>query len=246
MTCGIYKLTFIGTNLLYIGKSLNIEARYKKHCSLLVGSKHYNKDITSMYVRYGLPELTILEETASDTSLMNSREVHWIACLNTYRKGLNRTVGGDGGGNGVDSENTRYTKEEILKVFTTIVNNPTMSLKDVTSLCNVSYSTVSNIATGARHVWLSMEYPEKYALMLSLVDSRNGYSHTAKARGIIYPPIISPEGIIYAQIDNVSKFAREQHINNSNLSEVLKGKRKTCQGWRLATSEEVGKMYLNS
>ncbi len=234
MTCGIYKLTFTGTSLAYVGKSLDIESRYKAHCSMLQRSKHYNKDITNMYTKYGMPEISILEETSNNNLLMNNREIYWISYLNTYRNGLNKTEGGDGGGNGVDSDNTRYTKEEILKVFMTIIDNPNITLKEVATLCNVLYNTVSNIATGARHLWLATEYPEKHNMMLSLIGSRNGNSHTAKARGIVYPPIISPEGIIYSQIDNVSKFAREHNINNSNLSEVLKGKRKTCQGWRLA------------
>jgi hypothetical protein len=55
----------------------------------------------------------------------------------------------------------------------------------------------------------------------------------AKAQGIEYPPILSPEGIVYT-IDNLSEFCRVYNLQTSNLRKVLNGARISHKGWVLA------------
>jgi group I intron endonuclease len=94
MKIGIYKITN-PKNKLYIGKSKDIETRfnsYKKiqHC------KQQRKLYNSLK-KYG-PENHIFEiiEECSYSEL-NNREIFWIKKTNSIKKGLNLTLGGDGG-----------------------------------------------------------------------------------------------------------------------------------------------------
>ncbi len=45
MTCGIYKLGFNGTDLVYIGQSENIESRYGSHIFNMARGRHTNVNV---------------------------------------------------------------------------------------------------------------------------------------------------------------------------------------------------------
>jgi hypothetical protein len=45
------------------------------------------------------------------------------------------------------------------------------------------------------------------------------------------PGFVSPTGEIYTQIENISEFARRFDLPPNTMSEVNRGKRKSCKGW---------------
>lgn len=72
--------------------------------------------------KYGIENFTfeIIEEI-EDEGLLSEREKHWITYYNSFEKGYNMTLGGDGGAtrNGLkegDSPNSLLTKEDVLKM----------------------------------------------------------------------------------------------------------------------------------
>jgi hypothetical protein len=50
---GIYKITNLVTNKVYIGSAINIDSRIKAHISKLKGNLHINKHLQSSYNKYG-------------------------------------------------------------------------------------------------------------------------------------------------------------------------------------------------
>lgn len=63
MTCGIYLLRFTGLDKVYIGQSLNIEQRYRKHLQFLRNQDtKANYRMKAAYLLYGAPQLEILCE----------------------------------------------------------------------------------------------------------------------------------------------------------------------------------------
>lgn len=50
---GIYKITCINNNKVYIGKSIEIKQRFKKHLSDLRLNKHHSKYLQHSYNKYG-------------------------------------------------------------------------------------------------------------------------------------------------------------------------------------------------
>ena len=74
---GIYKITNIINNKSYIGKSNNIEKRFKEHQHLAftTGHKEYEKTLYKAFRKYGLDNFNfeILEEL-EDYSLSGERE----------------------------------------------------------------------------------------------------------------------------------------------------------------------------
>lgn len=107
---GIYKITNIINNKCYIGKSLNIEDRLRRHKSALLKNTHKNKYLQNEYNKYSVNNFTFeIIEFDIDKNHLNDREIYWINyCQSFNRKyGYNMTIGGDGGytiGNKTDKE----------------------------------------------------------------------------------------------------------------------------------------------
>ena len=100
MSQGIYKITNKINNKCYIGKSTNIESRWKYHIKNKNSMAEYNKPLYKAFRKYGVENFSfeIIEEL-EDYSISNEREKYWIKYYNCYgkNKGYNATIGGDGG-----------------------------------------------------------------------------------------------------------------------------------------------------
>lgn len=119
MSQGIYKITNKINNKCYIGKSSNIEERWKYHIKNKNSLKEYNKPLYKAFRKYGVENFSfeIIEEIDNYKKL-NEREKYWIEFYNCYggNKGYNATKGGDGG---ITCENPRkkygkITTEEVV------------------------------------------------------------------------------------------------------------------------------------
>ena len=79
---GIYKITNLINNKLYVGSAVNIKNRFKTHKRLLKNNKHFNNHLQSSYNKYGIDNFSydIIEITSIETLL--NRESFWINELN--------------------------------------------------------------------------------------------------------------------------------------------------------------------
>lgn len=134
---------------------------------------------------------------------------------------------------GINSGSTIYKKDEILQVLNILVNNPSMTLIEVSERTSISLPVIQSISKGDRHKWLANEYPLEYAKLLMLKGTRN----SAINRGIKYPPIVDPSGTIYT-VTNAREFSRNHNLNQSALGRVLNGTAKMHKGWTLAITKE--------
>ena len=120
---GIYKITNIINGNAYIGKSINIENRFKEHerrALFADTSKEFNKVLYKAIKKYGIENFRFeILEVIEDINLLNSREIFWIDYYNTYKKGYNQTIGGDGNKNvfGKNHPNHKVAKASIDKIL---------------------------------------------------------------------------------------------------------------------------------
>ena len=88
---GIYKFQNLITNEIYIGQSINLESRFKKHLrEWPYGDTKFYKGIQ----QYGWENFSyeIIEECSQDE--LNEKEKYWIAYYDSYFNGYNSTPGG--------------------------------------------------------------------------------------------------------------------------------------------------------
>jgi len=91
---GIYKITNLANNKIYIGSAVNIKNRFKTHKRLLKDNKHFNNHLQSAYVKYGIDNFNyeIIEVTTLREML--DREIYWITILNANNSkyGYNKRI----------------------------------------------------------------------------------------------------------------------------------------------------------
>ena len=101
MSKGIYKITNKINNKCYIGKSINIEERWKYHIRNIKSSREFDKPLYRAFRKNGISNFSfeIIEELEKYEDIANEREKYWIKYFDCYGadKGYNATIGGDGG-----------------------------------------------------------------------------------------------------------------------------------------------------
>lgn len=91
---GIYKYENLINHHIYVGQSTNIEKRYFGHLYDAMHRAEKGSGVDPAILKYGIEnfDFTILEEC--DASLLDEKEIQWIAHYDSYHNGYNRTPGG--------------------------------------------------------------------------------------------------------------------------------------------------------
>lgn len=221
---GIYKLEFAGLeDWPYIGKSQDIEGRFKFHLnSLKRGTSNYK--LQEAYEMCGEPHIEILEECT--TSDLSEKEIYWITKYNSIENGLNLTAGGDSSGSGYNHARSKFTREQLINALN-LLTNPDNTFEDIASLTGVTTSQVWQISCGRSHQWLYEEFPTICEIVYS-INRRKG-----KFESQVEPvTLISPTGLEYT-VKSVSELPAEYRIHYSQIHDVMTGKARQHHGWTL-------------
>lgn len=91
---GIYKITCLATQEVYIGQSTAISRRWATHRRELKQGVHYNKHMQRTYDKYGEDSFVyeVLEQCPKNK--LDEREIFYINLFNSYKKGFNQNTGG--------------------------------------------------------------------------------------------------------------------------------------------------------
>lgn len=170
--CGIYKITCLIDNKVYIGQSSNINRRWTIHKNNLKKKKHENPKLQNYYNKYGETYFTyeiveiILKENLSQY-FINQRECYWMDRYEALdkEKGFNLSSGGSHGNNFVNK-----TKEEMIELkqktnrygvkngrATKIICLSTMKIFQTISEASEEYSlkSISHIAVACKGIYHS-------------------------------------------------------------------------------------------
>lgn len=140
MSCGIYKITNQINGKVYIGQSINIERRWRRHKSD-VENRDY--PIYRAIRKYGLENFyfEIVEETL--VSELNEKERYWISFYGSAfsEKGYNLTLGGN------SSSGNIISLEDVIEICE-LLKETTLTNLEIGLEYNVSENMVSGINTG--------------------------------------------------------------------------------------------------
>ena len=120
---GIYKITNLINQKVYVGQAVDIKRRWSEHKSHSFSPKHlsYNYAIHRAIRKYGIENFAfeVLEECSE--SQLNKKEIYWIDRFNSKEAGYNMTEGGDTTANNWDRRVCQYSLEgKYLKTFSAI------------------------------------------------------------------------------------------------------------------------------
>lgn len=90
---GIYKITFIGTEKVYVGSSINLNTRRSTHLTELRANRHHSVKLQNAYNKYGEDNFIfeILEQTSDGLTRdeLLAREQYYIDLLDSHKSGYN-------------------------------------------------------------------------------------------------------------------------------------------------------------
>lgn len=102
MTCGIYKITNTINGKMYIGQSIDIEARWKRHiCDYKNDSK--NNKFYNAIKKYGLDNFVFSIICEVPKSALDEYEISYINYYDTVKNGYNSREGGVKGSPSLES-----------------------------------------------------------------------------------------------------------------------------------------------
>lgn len=128
---GIYKITNINTNMIYIGQSCDVARRIKEHQR----SSNTNTLIDYSIKMEGIQNFTfeIIEECLNEQ--LNEREKYWIKYHDSYYNGYNSTPGGKGRPVIASEE-----EQQILQYY----NSQNYSITQISKITHRSMSCIRN------------------------------------------------------------------------------------------------------
>lgn len=156
MTCGIYKIENKINGKVYIGQSVNIEERWKKHKSISnnINHEYKNYPLYRSMSKHGLENFnfSIIEECLIDQ--LDEKEIYWIKYYNSLvPNGYNRTLGGDKNGHSY-----KLSYEEVLSIRDDLKNTRETGLS-LAKKYHVSKDTISGINVGRFWYDENIKYP---------------------------------------------------------------------------------------
>lgn len=125
--CGIYKITNLINQKVYIGQSINIPTRWTTHKNIAFqpNNKAYNSPLYRSIRKYGLENFDFSVIEYCNPEELNEKEVYWIKYYSSFEdrdKGYNLTPGGNEPVVAIPTEiyqmwDEGYTVAEIIQHF---------------------------------------------------------------------------------------------------------------------------------
>lgn len=144
MTCGIYKITNVINNKVYIGQSRNYEKRRSDHLNKLSSKKHRNKHLQYSWNKYGRENFTIDLIEVCEIDVLTERENHWMNYYESFSdlKGYNKLMPSennlsyahsDSSKEIISKSKTMYTDKELIDILLDFyrVNNRVPTVRDL-------------------------------------------------------------------------------------------------------------------
>lgn len=238
MTCGIYKLSFNGTDKVYIGQSTRMEVRYTQHKTDMRKGRASEK-MQEAYTLYGLPQLEILK--VCNSVELDTYETEYIAKYNSVDSGFNtyRDPYEAPVKKGTQAGNSKYSEDLIIDalMYLTIPNS---TIQKASIEFNVGVPALRGIVYQGAHTWVSEKYPQlleniRSVLIQSTQNSRVkapklNYCLKEKIGRPVY--VVDPNGIIH-EVTNINEFSKNHDISKSSLHRLISKQVSKTKGWVL-------------
>ena len=232
MTCGIY----LGspkngkTDKVYIGQSVDICGRVRRHNNDMLNGKHSPK-MQAAYAEFGEFEWEILAECAKEH--LDELERFYIKLFDAVNNGFNTYADSNSAPVLYGLDNGKVDNDKILLykiILDLTLANPSYTRYKIAELANTEPHIVAHIWYGQSCSWLNELFPTEYAAVINLTGNRQIGGKTAEQQGISYPVLLSPELLEYT-VTNIREFARKHDLDQGDLSNVLNQKVASTKGW---------------
>lgn len=258
MSSGIYQIRNLVNNRIYIGSSKRLEHRKETHFSDLKLNRHHSRYLQRAYNKYREENFVFEILITCDPSMLIWYEQQFLDqwkpeyninpnaknCLGRKftAETINKLRESHMGHKHTDEQKIKFslarkghtvseeTRKKIGAKHRGKYVSPGTRLKISKAGLGRVYSDERNKRIGDAHRGLPLSDLRKQRISIALRNSNNV--------GKTYPGVISPDGTIYTEIQNMSKFCREHELCHVSLRRVITGEFKQHKGWMKLELEE--------
>ena len=153
---GIYKITNTQNGKVYIGQSVDILRRWRKHLlnSQSAKSHEFNSPLHRAFKKYNISSFSFDIIEYCDKKSLNEKEKYWINFYNSRNKSFGYNIA-EGGSN---SHPVALSQDDV-DIIKTLLNDTNISQLDISKKFNVTQRTISYINKGS--IWFdeNIKYP---------------------------------------------------------------------------------------
>jgi len=236
---GIYKIVNKFNNKIYIGSSINLNRRLKDHIYHLIKNNHHSLLLQRSWNKYGFEYFDIEILEFCDKNRLQEREQYYLDLYKSYNPNFGYNISKD---TSSFSRGMKHSDEWKRLQSKRMIGHQNY-------LQYHTEETKQKIREKSLRRQFSNETREK--LSKSLIGNRNG----SKTKGYkrtqaqienhinkiskLYVGLISPDGVVYKDIFNLSNFCKEHNLPISSINFLARGIRKECKGWKLWEFQNV-------
>lgn len=258
MTSGIYTITNIINNKLYVGHTTNFKKRFSKHLNTLRRDIHANSHLQNSWNKYGESnfKFEILENC--EEKFLYSVENYWCNLLNVLdtRYGYNKKETSPTG------NKTKLTKEAIEKIKTTLkgrklsneaYKNLLLTVKQRSGKNHYNckkvfqYSLEGNFIRKYDYITEITEYGYNNKLISKVLSGKGksacGFIWTTTYLGPQIEAYCKKErgkeigqytinNVLITKYKTLNQASIESHTNKTSICGVMSGKNKTANGFK--------------
>jgi len=231
---GIYKIECVINQKKYIGQSLNIEIRGKRHLRELSNNCHWNTHLQHSFNKYGIDNFLfeIIEECTKDE--LNEKEMFYIKHFKSYNREFGFNLEQGGNFNKTISEETKIKISQSMKgVKKSLIVREKMSISQKKRSKEISKQHTGNSYT--KGIKRSQDFKDKISKSLIGNKRRLGLTPINTTPVIQYDVNMN----FIKEWDKFSDLKKTFGYNHSNLIKCCKGEIKKSYGyiWRYKISQ---------
>jgi group I intron endonuclease len=256
----IYEIVNTINNKRYIGQTTQLpQRRWIYHKKRLNNGTHTNPHLLRAWKKYGESAFNFrILETCNSLDELNCREIEYISKNLT---GYNLRSGGDNGGAHAEEtkkkirlaqlgkpcpqrgvgNNARGHKKSVQQIMSSIRSKVPNGYKQVVDSNGNLYS-FTNLKAFCREHGL-VQNGLRQVMLGNYAHHRGWRLASPVTIGVPFEKfkisLISPTGDTYT-VENLNQFCRDHHLSAGNISEMIRGKRKSHKGWTLYSTSSNG------
>lgn len=242
---GIYKITNLVNNKIYIGQSKDVEHRIKDHISGLNHNKGHNPHLQNAWNKYGENnfKFEVIHILDSEDDL-DYWEIYYIDKYKSHDSnyGYNFTLGGknavlterykDNIGKSSRGKNSNFTFDDVRHIKLALYC--LMDRKEIFKMFNTNRAVVTGIATGENFDYIVPELNKTINnLKQSLIDERNEYILQLYDNGLRIVDIVNETGLSTSIVEKCIYKHRDttKKVNECKIERYYKIKELLNEGY---------------